>query len=130
MKKIRLVVFAIVLSVLAYGMGYCDEMYGGYPLQTVDGTVVSVDARGSKLILGAGVNMTFPITPDTKFLDATYANEEERSIEMSGIDKGDYVSVEFYTDDSKAVKTTRVILKFDKSENRGVTPYNVNPYEL
>lgn len=129
MKKILLAVFAIVLSVLACGGGYCDEMYKGYPLQTVDGTVISADVAGSKLVLGGAVTMTFPISSDTKFLDATYNDEEERSIELSKIDSGDYVSVEFYTDASNAVKTTKVTLKFDKSENRGLRPYNANPYE-
>lgn len=129
MKNRLLSVFAIVLSILACGAGYCDEMYKGYPLQTIDGTVISSDVAGSKLILGGAVTMTFPISSDTKFLDATYNDEEERSTGFSRIENGDYVSVEFYTDDLNAVNTTKVILKYDKSENRGLRPYDANPYK-
>jgi len=60
----------------------------------VDGTVVSVEPMESRIIVKTIEDMEFIVLPDAEIID-----EDGFDIELSGVNTGNYVMVEYYDDD-------------------------------
>lgn len=69
----------------------------------VDGTVVSVEPRESRIVVRTIEDMDFTVLPEAKIV-----NEDGFDIELSGVDVGSYVMVE-YDDDDKGRHMAKAI---------------------
>ena len=110
-------VFAIVLIAISMMMGgaYCEEQVDESAPSTLEGRVTNVDLTASQMTVNGGVDMTFPVTNETKF-----TTSDGYDTEFSKLKVGDYVNVKYAGGDTGAIKTVRVEVDYTKKDaNKG-----------
>jgi len=83
------VTFFIVFAVSA-GTVRCQDDAGAV-VKVVEGDVVSVDPQGFSIVVKTYKNTVFSVPADAKL-----TNEDGFAIQLSDIDPGNYVTVEYY----------------------------------
>lgn len=102
------VIIAVLFSAIALSTSslYCQndnppiwDQYGNAPIvKTIDGIVTSVDPQNFTISVKTVENLTFSARPGTTKI----TNSDGFSIELSSINAGNYVMVEYYDDKSGA----------------------------
>lgn len=105
----------LVLTALFFLPGPCRAQYeyDNEEMRTFDGQATNVDVINSTLTVSGTMNITFPVSSDTKFTKDIY------DIKLSDIKAGDYVSVSYirYPSSSrKPLKTLSVTIAYDKGK--------------
>ena len=90
MKVKIIAVLILVLGAVITAPCYCDYQDSDSELRVFDGKVVDVNIGESLLTVKGITEIVFPISNDTKMIRDIY------DIKLSDIDKGDYVTVEYY----------------------------------
>ena len=108
----RLALGAIILASLTSftAAAYCDDYYDGPPLNTIDGTVSSVDVMGSKITIKGVNSATFSVP-----INATI-KQDLSDIKLSDIKSGDYVTIGYYDDASGKRQAQTITLEYRKDE--------------
>jgi hypothetical protein len=115
MRKYIVFALALIAVSMVAGGAYCEGQPDESQLMTLEGAVTKVDVAASQMTVNGGIDMTFPITNETKFITSDGYNTE-----FSRLRVGDYVNVVYYQDDSGAIKTLRVEVDFTKKDaNKG-----------
>ncbi|MFA6321741.1 MAG: hypothetical protein WCY36_07810 [Candidatus Omnitrophota bacterium] len=105
----KLVFMAFILVVFAAAIVpiscYAQNMYDSSDedLRVFDGRVVNVNLSQSILTVKGIVQIDFPISPDTSLQSDIY------DIELSDIDVGDYVTVQYYRSGSESRSPMKVL---------------------
>ncbi len=82
-------VLACVASVHCQSDSLVDDM------KTIDGNVVSVDIQNSKIVIKSSEVMTFFVPSDAKIV-----NTDGFNMQLSDVDAGNYVTVDYRNDGS------------------------------
>lgn len=108
MNKIMALVFAAVICVPAIDNCYAQYEYDMQKegIETVDGTVVSVDLSGSTItIRSAAGDLAFSVPVNAPVVSGIY------DIKLSDIETGQYVSVEHYRDSSGKLIARKITIQ-------------------
>ena len=84
-----LIIFASAVSVYCQGDSLVDNA------KTIDGNVVSVDSQNSKIVVKASEVMTFSVPSSAKIV-----NTDGYSMQLSDVNTGNYVTVDYHDDRS------------------------------
>jgi len=95
--KIKGLLFASIALLTIFAVciqGYCqdDELVSG---PTIDGSVVSVDSQKSQIVVKSSEIMTFLVPSDAKIM-----NSDGFDIQLSIVEAGNYVTVDYHDDSS------------------------------
>ena len=86
---VLLIIFASGAPVRCQGDSLVDDM------KTIDGDVVSVDSQNSRIVVKASEVMTFSVPSSAKIVNA-----DGFGIQLSDINTGNYVTVDYHDDRS------------------------------
>ncbi len=106
MKKIiALSILTIIACVFAASPCFCQNRFDttDEELRVFEGKVVDVDTGKSVLKVRGVTDIDFPIDSDTTLQNDSYA------IELSDMDPGDYVTVQYYRKESESRSPMKVI---------------------
>lgn len=85
----RLIMIAVI-AVMAAGPAYCQ---GDEALETISGTVISVDPQNAQIVIKSIETLTFSVSADAQIVD-----KDGLDIELSDIKPGTYAMVDYYDD--------------------------------
>ena len=104
MKKIIAVLIAVIVFATIAAMP-CrgDDQYSDEDLRVFEGKVVNVDVGGSVLTVKGVIQIDFPISLDTKLF------RHDADTKLSGINVGDYVTVQYYRSGSESRVPEKVV---------------------
>lgn len=89
-------VFMALVCFMAMAASCGGEEFSDEDLRVFDGKVANVDTSKSVVTVVGGVQIEFPISPDTKIRQDTPDVNSAYDIKLSDIDAGDYVTVQYY----------------------------------
>jgi len=111
MKRCLVFAAALIAISIAAGGAYCEEQVDALAPDTLEGRVTKVDVPASQITVNGGVEMTFPVTNETKF-----TTSDGYDTEFSKLKAGDYVNVQYAGGDTGAIKTVRVVVNYTKKD--------------
>ena len=110
MARMKAGAVLLLFSIFLANAAYCDNYYDGPPLNTIDGTVSSVDVMGSKITIKGVNSATFSVP-----INATI-KQDLSDIKLSDIKSGDYVTIGYYDDASGKRQAQTITLDYRKDE--------------
>jgi len=102
------------MSVMAPAASYGQAPDIDEDMRTFEGTVVSVDPVNLSLAVLGAVQIVFPISADTQFV------KDGAPIQLTDIERGDYVFVEYHALPENSLVPARVLqvtLKYKKGDS-------------
>ncbi|MCX5666269.1 MAG: hypothetical protein NT036_04405 [Candidatus Omnitrophica bacterium] len=95
MKIMLSIVVALFIVFTSYVLCHCqpDSLVDG--IKTIDGTVVSVDSQNSQIVVKSSEIMSFSVP-----LSAKIINADGFGIQLSDVNAGNYVTVDYSNDKS------------------------------
>jgi len=95
MKTILSICVALLIIFTSGVPVHCHDDPLMEDMKTIDGNVVSVDSQNSKIVVKTSEVMTFSVPSDAKIVNA-----DGFGIQLSGVNAGNYVTVDYNDDKS------------------------------
>lgn len=106
--KIVSAFLVVLLTASTANCQYLDEEKKG--IQTVEGTVSSVDVMASKITISGVQEMTLSVPVSAKISKDIY------DIKLSDIKAGDYVTIEYYARQSGKPEAQKITVEYREGE--------------
>ena len=93
MDALLFVCFTLLAIFAVSTPAYCQNDYGVVEGLTFDGSVVSVDAQNSQIVIKANETMTFSVPSGAKIV-----NRDGFNMQLSDVNTGHYATVDYHND--------------------------------
>jgi len=102
-----------IMAIVLFGMAalaYADQDYREEDLRIFDGKVVALDIQNGTITVKSALEKTFKISKNTQLIDDIY------DIELSDLDLGDYVTVEYVEKEGAPIEVLTITKEYNNDD--------------